>query len=88
MNGADTCGILKLFSANVLWTALPAVLIGAGLAYRIGMKWLEQFSESVNLSIWLFAGVIAFVLVVILVCVILKAWEVANENPVKSIKSE
>ena len=51
VNGADTCGILKLFSANVLWTALPAVLIGAGLAYWIGMKWLEQFSESVNLSI-------------------------------------
>ena len=88
VNGADTCGILKLFSANVLWTALPAVLIGAGLAYWIGMKWLEQFSESVNLSIWLFAGVIAFVLVVILVCVILKAWEVANENPVNSIANE
>ena len=82
VNGADTCGILKLFSANVLWTALPAVLIGAG------MKWLEQFGESVNLSIWLFAGVIAFVLVVILVCVILKAWEVANENPVNSIANE
>lgn len=88
VNGADTCGILKLFSANVLWTALPAVLIGAGLAYWIGMKWLEQFSESVNLSIWLFAGVIAFVLVVILVCVILKAWEVANENLVNSIANE
>ena len=39
-------------------------------------------------SIWLFAGVIAFVLVVILVCVILKAWEVANENPVNSIANE
>lgn len=88
VNGADTFGILKLFSTNILWTALPAALVGAVLAHWAGMKWLQQFSDSVNPGIGAFAGVVAFVLVVIWVCVILKAWHVANENPVNSIANE
>lgn len=37
VNGADTCGILKLFSANVLWTALPAG------AYRCRTGLLDRY---------------------------------------------
>lgn len=88
VNGADTFGILRLFSTNILWTAFPATLVGAGVAYLVGMKWLQQFSESVSPGIWLFAGIIVFVLVVVLVCVIFKVWQVANENPVNSIANE
>ena len=35
-----------------------------------------------------YTGERLFVLLLIVVCVVLKAWHIANENPVKSIKSE
>lgn len=33
-------------------------------------------------------GVAVTLLMFIIMCVIIKAWHIANENPVKSIKSE
>lgn len=88
VNGADTFDILRLFSANILWTAIPATFWGTVLAWLVGAKWLQQFSEIIQLNVWLFAGVAMFALSVILLCVILKSWCVANENPVNSIKAE
>lgn len=88
VNGADTFGILKLFSKNILWMALPAIIVGTTLAYLIGMHWLQQFSDAIQLSIGLFAGVAVIILVIVVLCVIFKAWKVANENPVNSIASE
>ena len=88
MNGAEASGILRLLSENILWTALPAVIIGALLAHLISNKWLEQFSDSVQLGICAHIGVALFVLALIICTVVFRAWNVANENPVKSIKNE
>lgn len=88
VNGADTLGILKLFSRNILYTAFPAILVGVSLAWLVGMRWLEQFGETIQLNGWMFVAVGIFVILVILICVILKAWKVANENPVNSIANE
>ena len=63
VNGAEASGILRLLSENILWTALPAVIIGALLARFIGNKWLEQFSDSVQLGVCKYIGVTFFVLV-------------------------
>lgn len=88
VNGADTFGILKLFSRNILYTAFPAIVVGVSFAWLVGMRWLEQFGETIQLNGWIFVGVGIFVILVILICVILKAWKVANENPVNSIANE
>lgn len=88
VNGAEASGILRLLSENILWTALPAVIIGALLAHLISNKWLEQFSDSVQLGICAHIGVALFVLALIICTVVFRAWNVANENPVKSIKNE
>lgn len=88
VNGAEASGILRLLSENILWTALPAVIIGALLARFIGNKWLEQFSDSVQLGICAYIGVALLVLALIICTVVFRAWNVANENPVKSIKNE
>ena len=47
-----------------------------------------QFAEQIYMNPLLFVGTATFVLLLIVVCVVLKAWHIANENPVKSIKSE
>ena len=50
--------------------------------------WLEQFAEQVDLNPLLFLATALIVAIIIVACVVLKAWHIANENPVNSIKSE
>ncbi len=89
INGADTSNILTLLSKSTVWIALPAVLIGTVCSYLAGKEWLMQFSRfKIDLSVLWFAGIALFILCLILGTVILKTWRIANENPVKSIKSE
>ena len=72
---------LRLFSAS-------SILIGTIVSYFVGKAWLDQFAEQIYMNPLLFVGTALFVLLLIVVCVVLKAWHIANENPVKSIKSE
>lgn len=88
VNGAEAVEILTLLSKDILWTALPAVVIGGIGAWIIGGKWMEQFSDSSFPENWMFVIVALWVLLLIITCVVIKAWHVANENPVKSIKAE
>lgn len=88
VNGAGTADILSLLSKDILWTALPAVVLGAVASYFIGEKWLEQFAEKIDLMVAWFVLIALIVIAIILLSVVAKAWRIANENPVNSIKSE
>ena len=88
VNGATVRDIIRLLSRDIAWTAIPAVLLGCGFAYFFGLRWLESFADQARPRMLLFAGVALLVLLVIAVCVVFRTWRIANENPVKSIKSE
>lgn len=88
VNGAEVSDILQLLTKSVFWVALPAVTLGVVAAWFMGLKWMEQFPESSAPGAVLFIVIAIMVLLLIIGCVILKAWRVANENPVNSIKSE
>ena len=88
VNGAETESILLLLSRDVLWLAIPSVAIGIGGACRAGKLWASQFSDVVPFPIGGYILVGCLLLLFIVVTVVLKAWCIANENPVKSIKSE
>lgn len=88
VNGAETESILLLLSRDVLWLAIPSVAIGIGGACRAGKLWASQFSDVVPFPIGGYILVGCLLLLFIVATVVLKAWCIANENPVKSIKSE
>ena len=88
VNGAEASGILKLLIYDILNISVISVLIGTAASYFTGQIWLEQFSERIDMDLLLFIGIALLVLLVIVACVVVKAWHVANENPVKSIKAE
>lgn len=88
VNGAEASSILRLLSKDIALTALPAVSLGVLAAYFTGKKWLEQFAEQIDLNLrWLILVALA-VMLVILSSVIIKTWNIANQAPVNSIKSE
>ena len=88
VNGASAADILRLLSRGVLLIAVPCVAVGTVVAWYVGTEWLTQFAGQVSISPWHFVGLAVLLLVVIVCIVVLKAWHIAGENPVESIKAE
>lgn len=88
VNGAESLHILRLLVRGILYVSAPSIVIGTVASYLVGKTWLEQFAEQIDMNPLLFVGVALFVQLLIVVCVVIKAWHIANENPVKSIKAE
>lgn len=89
INGAEVSNILQLLCRSILYTALPATLVGLILAKYIGDLWIETtFKDILEINPLLYLGTGLCTLLIILATVIWKAWRVANENPVVSIKNE
>ena len=88
INGAEVSSVLLLLSKDILYIAIPAVLIGITGVYYTGQLWLSQFKDILEISPLLYIAVCLAVLIFIIGCVIWKSWRIANENPVNSIKSE
>lgn len=88
VNGAEASDILRLLGNDVLWVAIPAVIIGIALSGYVNNLWINAFTAQVSMSVATYLGIGLAVLAVIISCVLIKAWRIANENPVKSIKSE
>ena len=88
VNGAEASSILRMLSIGILKVALGAVVIGIVSSWYVSGIWMQQFPDSSVLSPLWFIIVGICLLVLIVGVVVVKAWRIANENPVKSIKSE
>ena len=88
VNGAEASSILELLSADILKVAVGAIVIGTVLAWYVSGIWIQQFPDSALLSPLWFVLLALCLLALIVLVVIVKAWRIANENPVNSIKSE
>lgn len=88
VNGAEASGIIELLAKDVLWTALPAVLLGTLAAWYVGEIWVSQFATVVSNIVPVYILTALIILLTIVGVVVVKTWRIANENPVVSIKSE
>jgi len=88
VNGATAASILRMISRDISYIAVPALTIGVVIAYISASDWLEKFSERIHLNIFLFIIAAFFVYLVIIGCVLYRAWATANENPIDSLKAE
>ena len=62
--------------------------IAAFAASSRSAAWLDQFAETIDMNALYFVGTALVIIALIVVCVVVRAWRIANENPVKSIKVE
>ena len=88
VNGATAWSILKMISKDISYIAIPAIVIGMTVAYYSGMGWLEKFTEKAPIGFFIFLAGAMMVYVLIIACVLYRAWAVSNSNPVDSLKSE
>lgn len=88
VNGAEARTILEMLSKDVLLVAAPAVLVGTAAAWFVNGIWMELFAVQASVGWPMYVLVALGNVALITACVVWKAWRIANENPVKSIKSE
>ena len=88
VNGAEASSILRLLGRDVLYVAVPAVVIGVVASWYVNSLWMDMFSAQASMSAAVYLLIGVAVLAVITGCVLWKSWRIANENPVLSIKSE
>ena len=88
VNGAEASHILEMFSRDISRISLPAVILGAVAAWYVGKLWMEQFAVQVDYltAYYLLSALMVWGLII--ACVVVQAWKIANENPVLSLKSE
>ena len=88
VNGATAGDILRLLSVDILKVAVLAVLIGMAAAWHASGQWMQQFADSTLLPPACYMLLALVLLALIVAVVVLKAWRIAGENPVESIRSE
>ncbi len=88
VNGAEASSILRMLSIGILKVALGAVVIGIISSWYVSGIWMQQFPDSSVLSPFWFIIVGICLLALIVLVVVVRAWRIANENPVNSIKNE
>ena len=88
VNGAEASDVLEMLVRDILWLSIPAVIAGTLGAWYVGDLWMEQFAVTIGSPIPYYMCIAIVVLALIVGSVVVKTWHIANENPVKSIKSE
>lgn len=88
VNGASTADVLRLLSRDVLWIAVPSVIVGAAISRWGADLLVSNFVERVALRWWLFALCGAVVLLIVCAVQLVRTWRIANANPINMIKTE
>ena len=86
--GASVQQLLLLISKEFLKLVGIAFLIAVPVTWWAMTNWLQHYEYRINISLWLFAIVGVFVLLLTLVIVSLNTIKAAVANPVKSLRTE
>ena len=86
--GATTLEIIAMFNKAYIKILLICFVIAVPIAWIIVSRWLENFAYQTSLHWWVFAFSFLVVAAVTVLTVTIQNWRVANEDPVKSIKTE
>ena len=86
--GASVLQLISMLSKDFLFLVLIAFVIGIPVSYLLMDKWLESFAYRTSLGIGIFALAGFIGLVIALFTVSIESFKAANNNPVKSLRSE
>ena len=88
VHGASTSGIILMFNKAYLIILGICFVIATPIAWFAVSRWLENFAFRTPMHWWVFALAFVAVSAITVLTVTIQNWRVANDNPVKSIKTE
>jgi len=88
VHGASTLGIVMMFNKAYFKILAVCFILAAPLAWYAVTRWLENFAYKTPMYWWVYLLAFAAVASITVCTVTFQNWKVANDDPVKSIKSE
>ena len=87
INGAGIKDIILLFSKTyvLLWTT--TFILALPVVYFLGEKWLQNYTDRIQLSFFVFLVLYLLVLILVLFTIAFRILKVARTNPVKTLKN-
>lgn len=86
--GSSTGEILVMFNKNYIVILALCFIMGAPVAWYAIYRWLENFAYRTPMYWWVLPLAFVIVAIITILTVTYQNWHVANENPVKNVKSE
>ena len=86
--GASTMGIIIMFNKAYLRILVICFVIAAPLAWYAVNRWLQNFAYKTPMYWWVYLLAFAIIGLITVCTVTFQNWRVANDDPVKAIKSE
>lgn len=86
--GSSTSEILIMFNRGYLMILVICFVLAAPVGFYGVYRWLENFAYRTPIYWWVFLVSFVIVSVITFITVTFQNWQVANSNPVDSMKSE
>jgi putative ABC transport system permease protein len=86
--GASIASVLITLSREYVWLILFATLVAWPLGYFFMKDWLQDYPARVSLEPMIFVSSTALAFVIAAITVVLRAYQSASSNPVRSLRYE
>lgn len=86
--GSSTSQILVMFNRGYLLILIICFILAAPVAFYGVYRWLENFAYRTPMYWWVFLVSFVIVSIITFITVTFQNWQVANSNPVNSMKTE
>lgn len=86
--GASVSGVIGLLTFDFLKLVLLANIIAWPLAWYFMNRWLQDFPNRIDISIWIFFVAALLAVLIALITTLYQAWRAASANPASSLKYE
>lgn len=88
INGASSKDLFSLFYSSIIKLSLASALVACCGAFLMGRHWLQQFSEKISLSPFIFICGTFFIIIIVSTVVMINSYKVITANPTKSLYNE
>ena len=88
IHGASIMGVIAMLNKTYFRLLIICFVIAAPMAWYAVTRWLDNFAYKTPMYWWVYLISFVVVGIIIFATVTFQSWNVANDNPVKSIKSE
>lgn len=86
--GAESLKLAASMTFQFTKSVFLALIVALPLSHYLGLRWLENFADSVQLSWWIFAAATGAAVIISWVTVGFHTLRAANMNPVESLRDE
>ena len=88
IHGAEMKDIISLFIREFGWILVLSALVAFPIGYAIMKQWMQAYVMQTDIPIWLYAGILLAIILLISLCVGYRIQKAAHENPAEVIKNE